>query len=214
MKTAIIEIQGLAPLSGSRNHGAPKKEGESHADYDARTWRDKMHAHPDGRCYVPGIALKFALDWTTQQLGMKIQGRGNKTWASIFAAGVLCPEPIDLLSPAPSRALTSNDVPDPNRKVPVMKDVIEGVNVYCDATGRRGSSSKVWRRFPIVHQWSGMATFLIVNDEITETIFRHHLEMCGRICGLGRYRAQKGGEFGRFRLTAFEWQDEAKLKAA
>jgi hypothetical protein len=30
--------------------------------------------------------LKFALDYTSKQLGIQIAGRGKKTWASVFRA--------------------------------------------------------------------------------------------------------------------------------
>jgi hypothetical protein len=213
MKTAICELEGIAPLSLSAQYNTPKKEGEGHDDYDKRTWRDRAHTHADGRCYLPGISLAKALIATAQQLGVKIPGRRGKGWASVFKSGLMCPEPINLMQPAPTKIVPSGQTPNGPRKVPVMKDELEFVDVYCDAQGRPGSG-KVWRRFPIIHAWSGMATILVVNDEITENVLRHHLNMCGTINGLGRYRAQNGGEFGRFRIIGFEWSDEAKDRVA
>ena len=150
MKTAIATLESLAPYSGSKHVTTPEIEGEPKSAYDERTWREKIYSHPDGRCYIPGQALKRALDATAAQLGLKIKGRGAKTWASLFRAGVLCVEPLDLMAPASGKL------------APVMKDEVEYVDVYCDAVPtRKGSSGRVWRRFPIVPVWSVSAPFLI-----------------------------------------------------
>lgn len=222
MKTAIIEIEGIAPISFSRYHTEPQNEGE-HADaYDKRTWRDKVHAYPDGRVYIPGVVLAKALISTAAQLGYKVPGRGSKRWGSVFKSGLMCPEPIDLFVKAPPRIVAGDQAPSGPRLIPVLKEDAEGavgkpmdhVDVYCDAQGRPGSG-RVWRRFPIVQPpWFGTATIIITNDEIPESVLRKHVEMCGQINGLGRYRPQNGGEFGRFKVTGFEWQDEARPRAA
>lgn len=215
MKIAIVEIEGIAPISFSAQHSTPKMEGEAHDAYDKRTWRERAHAHDDGRCYVPGITLAKALVSTAMQLGEKIPGRGAKRWGSVFKSGLMCPDPIDLMQPAPVKVVASSSAPAGGRAVPVMKDDIEHVDVYCHAEpAKGGSGGRVWRRFPIVHKWSGVATIYVVNDEITEKVLRRHLDMCGQINGMGRWRPQTGGQFGRFKVTAFEWQDEAKVRAA
>jgi hypothetical protein len=199
MKTAMMTIEGIAPISFSANHTTPKFEGESHADYDARTWREKAHVDANGNVVVPGIVLSKALIATAMQMGEKVPGRGSKRWGSIFKSGILAPDPIPLVS----------------NGAPVAKDQLLYVDVYCHADpSKGGAGGRVWRRFPIVHQWSGTATIFVVNDEITETVLKRHLDMTGRINGLGRWRPQSGGEFGRFIVRDFVWADEAKLRAA
>jgi hypothetical protein len=189
MKTAIAALEGIGAISFSYRHEKPMLEGESHGDYDQRTWREKLHYDPTTKeIFVPGMMLKFALDYTAQQLGIKIQGRGIKTWHKIFQSGVICPDRMML---------------------GINYDKVESITIQANADGRRGSGKRVPRIFPIINNgWSGEATFLILNDMITEDIFRLHLIKAGQFCGLGRYAPRVGGYHGRFNVKELLWQDE------
>ena len=213
MKTAVIEIEGIAPYSASAQHSTPHIEGEDHDTYDKRTWREKAHVHADGRVYIPGISLAKGLVSTAMQLGDKVPGRGAKRWGSVFKSGLMSPSPIDLLQPPESRVVTSDVTPNKGWK-PILKDELQYVDVFCDATPGKPSGGRVWRRFPIVHQWSGTATILVINDTITEAVLMRHLELCGQINGLGRWSPRASGEFGRFKVLDLLWQDEAKTRKA
>ena len=94
---------------------------------------------------------------------------------------------------------------------PVVKDELEYVDVYCWGDPSRKSGGRVWRRFPIVHKWSGIATILLTNDTITEAVLRRHLDACGSINGMGRWRPQTSGQFGRFKVIDFTWHGEARF---
>lgn len=189
MKTAVVSIKGIGDISFSRKHDAPKNEGESHADYDERTWREKCHYDSKTReIFIPGIMLKFALDYTAKQLGIQVAGRGKKTWASIFESGVICPDKMML---------------------GMSVDKIERITIQANADGRRGSGVRVPRHFPIMSDWGGTVQFLILNDMITEDMFRLHLVKAGQFCGLGRYAPRRGGHHGRFEVEEMLWHDEA-----
>ena len=189
MKTAVVSIKGIGDISFSRKHDAPKNEGESHADYDERTWREKCHYDAKTReVFIPGIMLKFALDYTAKQLGIQVAGRGKKTWASIFESGVICPDKMML-------GMKVDDIPR--------------ITIQANADGRRGSGVRVPRHFPIMSDWGGTVQFLILNDMITEDMFRLHLVKAGQFCGLGRYAPRRGGHHGRFELEQMLWHDEA-----
>lgn len=189
MKTAVVSIKGIGDISFSRKHDVAKMEGESHADYDERTWREKCHYDAKTReIFIPGIMLKFALDYTAKQLGIQVQGRGKKTWASIFESGVICPDKMML---------------------GMKLDKIERITIQANADGRRGSGVRVPRHFPIMNEWGGTVQFLILNDMISEDMFRLHLVKAGQFCGLGRYAPRRGGHHGRFELEQMLWHDEA-----
>ena len=189
MKTAVVSIKGIGDISFSRKHDAPKNEGESHADYDERTWREKCHYDSKTReIFIPGIMLKFALDYTAKQLGIQVAGRGKKTWASIFESGVICPDKMML-------GMKVDDIPR--------------ITIQANADGRRGSGVRVPRHFPIMSDWGGTVQFLILNDMITEDMFRLHLVKAGQFCGLGRYAPRRGGHHGRFEVEDMLWHDEA-----
>ena len=143
-------------------------------------------------CFVPGTQLKKALDYTSAQLGIRIKGRGTKTWAAVFKSGVICADRVML---------------------GVHKDKVDMVGVLCSATGKPGGA-QVLRRFPLIHDWGGTVTFMILNDMITEDIFRLHLEKSGQFCGLGRYAPRNGGHHGRFQVAGLVWDDEVLAAAA
>lgn len=200
MKEAIVTIEGIASLSMSRvinpdEEAKLREKGESIGDFDKRCWKEKAHYDRETKeCFVPGMALKMHLDWTVGQMGTKIQGRGNKMWKSVFAAGVMCFD---------------------NMMIGTSYDDLEYVDVYCDAQGRKGSTGgRVWRRFPIIHEWGGTVTYTVLDDQIPEEIFRQHMDAAGAICGLGRWRAGVGGQNGRYVVRDFKWKNFARPKAA
>lgn len=202
MKTAISQMEGVGALSFSFRHMAEMLEGESHADYDTRTWTLKCHHDAETKqVFVPGMMLKFSLDYTAAQLGIRIPGRGIKTWAKVFQSGVICPDRM---------MLTRMD-----NETPILLDEVDSITIQANADGRRGSGKRVPRIFPLVNGgWTGTATFLILNDMITEPIFKLHLEKAGQFCGLGRYAPRVGGYHGRFDVKELVWQDEVAEAAA
>jgi hypothetical protein len=65
----------------------------------------------------------------------------------------------------------------------------------------------VTRRFPVFDTWSGIASFTIKDDAITRQMFEDAIHTAGMVVGIGRFRPEKGGTYGRFRVTRFEWED-------
>jgi len=215
MKTAVIEIEGIAPISFSAQYTVAEREGENKGDYDMRTWRERCHVgKDDDRVFMPGKALAKGLVATAMQLGDKVPGRGAKRWGSVFKVGLLCPGELYIMTPAPTTVVPSSQAPSGPQKVDVLKSTIDFVDVYCDATPGKPGGGRVWRRFPVVMNWSTTATIMVVNDLITDRVLKRHVEMCGLINGLGRHRPGQGGDLGRFKLIDFMWHDEAKDKAA
>lgn len=191
MKTAIAEIKGVGAISFSRQHETPKLEGEADDAHDLRTWRERAHYDgKTGECFVPGVMFKFALDYTAAQLGLKIKGRGIKTWRTVFESGVICADRLML---------------------GVKKDQLDMIGVQCNPQGKRGGGGRVLRRFPIIHDWGGTIEFMILNDMITEDVFKLHLVKAGQFCGLGRYAPRNRGHHGRFEVCNMVWHDEAMV---
>lgn len=196
MKICTVGIRGVAPISFSRmidDEIVPKMEGECAEDYDRRVWREKCHTDANGMVFVPGMAFKFSLDYTAKQLGLKIDGRGRKTWIDLFKTGVTVPYNLEL---------------------GVHRDQLEMIKLNVHANGTRGSGKRVPRRFPVLQAWGGTLTFWVLNDEINEAIFHRHVVQAGILDGVGRYRAGVGGTNGRYQIESFAWQDNAEPLAA
>lgn len=192
MKLCRAHLENIpgSPYSQSALQDIEKLDRETHEDYDVRTWRDKCTINPGGQVCIPAMGLKQSIDSAAYKLGVKVPNRRGATYKNFFASGFFCNE----------------DVPIANGKI-LTKDDATMVKISANADGRRGSGTRVPRRFPEFGKWHGIAEFTIVDDIITQDIFEHHVRTAGMIVGIGRYRPENGGKNGRFLVRKFEWQD-------
>jgi len=192
MKTAIADIQSVSGIIFSAPHFNAMQAGESARDYELRIWRERAYYdEKTGECFIHGRMFKRALDYTASQLKMQIEDRKGKRWRNVFKFGVFCPGHLMLgINKADLEAFELRIATQCGKYIPARK------------------------RFPIVPNWSGSIEFCVVNDLITEDVFRLHLEKAGEICGLGAHRPAHGyGSFGRFEVTKIVWH-ETQDKAA
>jgi hypothetical protein len=184
MKTAVCSLKSAAPYSQSKRYVVPKLEKESHADYEARTWRERLHTTPDGNVFIPPMSFKNCLAEVAQFLSVKIPGKGKATWTKHFLAGVLVSEPLIL----------------PNKK-----DAVTGEWLYVPSDGKRGGGTRVDKCFPVIPSWKGDVTFYVLDETITQDVFREHLQEAGKFIGIGRFRPRNGGYYGRFEVLDVKW---------
>lgn len=185
MKVCTAHLKSVSAYSQSRAHPTPKLEKESPDDYERRTWREKCHYDADGALFIPGMSFKMALDSAAKFLGHKIPGRRNATYTKHFLSGVL------VLDNAP---------------INIKKDEVEEERLYVNADGVRGSGKRVWRSFPLIHEWETELAFYIADETITEKVFVDHLQEAGKFIGVGRFRPQSGGFKGRFEVVGSTWE--------
>jgi len=184
MKEITIHIESAAPYSQSRFHNTPRLEQESHEAYEERTWREKGHYDKDGIMYLPPMALKACIDTAVKFRKRKGPSGGASTWTKNFVSGIMFMEPI-LLG--------------------VHKDDVESWGGMQNADGKVGSGTRVFRIFPEVLQWKASTNVTIFDPAITEKIFTEVLEDAGRFIGVGRFRPQNRGFYGRFEIDKIEW---------
>jgi hypothetical protein len=48
---------------------------------------------------------------------------------------------------------------------------------------------------------------VIFDDTITKEVFERHLTEAGRFVGIGRFRPENGGIYGRFTAGPFSWSE-------
>lgn len=185
MKTAICTLAAVSPYSQSRAHETPKNDRETADAFETRTWREKCHVTPGGNIFIPPMAFKQAIDAAAKMLGMQIPGKGKATYTKYFLSGVLCTE---------------------GRVLPETKETVGEDRVYCNADGIRGSGKRVWRRFPRIESWRGDLPVAILANEITREVFEETLRQAGNFVGIGRFRPQSGGFYGRFAVERIRWQ--------
>jgi len=186
MNTVTASIVGLAPIQFSKYIQTPRNNRESPQDYEARTWQERMHVNPKtGRLFIPGMAFKKSMDSVARFLGDKIKGKRNATWTKHFLSGVL---------------------PNGNAELDITPDKAEKYPLFVPSDGKPGGGTRVLRFFPIIREWATEITFTIIDDEITQDIFKRHLEQAGQLVGVLAFRPEHGGYFGRFEVKKLVWK--------
>jgi hypothetical protein len=192
---ATITIEGTSPYSQSRDHDEPRLEGESHDDFDRRTWRSKLSVREIGgkrTVVIPAHGLHQALAAAAKYSKKQIQGAGRATYTAKFNSG------IAILADAPLNI-------DP--------DTVKSISISANVDGVRGSGKRVPRRFPEMPAWSTTFEVVILDPVIAEDVFREIVELAGLFIGLGRFRPEKGGINGRFVVKRIDWIDNRRAAA-
>lgn len=195
ISVASLHISGISPLSQSRQHDDEKLKGESFGDYDLRTWRSKLNVSDiNGKKTVilPAHGVQQCVAAAAKYSKRQIPGQGKATWTAKFTAG------IALLS-------------DPALNIDPM--TVGSIVISANADGVRGSGKRVMRKFPQIPEWESKFDIHILDPIITEEVFREMVEIAGMFIGLGRFRPEKGGTNGRFKIVSLKWQDNRKLAA-
>jgi hypothetical protein len=188
MKIAICKLKSTSPYSQGRYHETPELPKELKKDYEVRTWREKLHYLPEtGRVFIPPMSFAVSLKEAAKYLNIQIPGKGKSTYTKNFDSGVMVTEPLVLT---------------------IKKDEVECENVFVPADGRRGGTSRVMKSFPLIRSWEGTVTYFILDDIITEDVFRRVLEASGNLIGVGRFRPRNCGYYGRFEILDIKWNEK------
>lgn len=184
MKIAIATLESISPYSQSRHHETPKLERELPHDYEVRTWRERLHVDDNGHIFIPPMAFKNCIAEAAKFLSRQIPGKGKSTYTKHFEAGILVIDPLVL---------------------PMKKEDAEREELFLPADGRRGSGKRVLKIYPLIRKWSGEVTFHVLDEIITEQVFREHIEEAGKFIGIGRFRPRNNGYYGRFAVKSVAW---------
>ena len=184
MRVCTATLESMTPYSPSLPFKSERGDKESHNDFEKRCWREKAHANEKGEVFIPAMMLKYSVDEACKRLGLKVQGGKGATYTKYFQAGVYCFEgPL----------------------LGIKVDDLVGEWVYCHADGKRGSGTRVMRCFPVIQQWKCDARFGVLDPKIPDDIFEQCLREAGLFVGLGRFRPQNQGYYGRFKVTKTAW---------
>jgi len=183
MKTFKLTIEGISPYSQSRFHDPQKIGKETNDDMEKRTWKDRVHVGDDGAPFMPPMSLKKSLDSASSYLG-KIPGERNATYTKRFKSGLLIIGPIGLR--VGKRDATLDD--------------FDGEWLFLDATGKAGGT-RVKRCMPRILNWWADATLYVVDEILTKAVLTSAISNAGLLVGVGRFRPEKGGFYGRYRLA-------------
>jgi hypothetical protein len=195
-RTVVAHIKGTSPYSQSKHYddseyfNVPKLPKERPDQYEKRTWRERLHVTSTGHVFIPAMAFKNGLSSIAKYLGIQIPGKGKATFTKHFEAGVLVLE-------------------GPVIQPLIRKENVDSEWLFLPADGKRGGPKRVMKCMSVIHEgWEADVTFYILDDTITEEIFKQHLEEFGRFIGLGRFRPERNGFYGRFQVESVNWGGE------
>ncbi|HPQ70608.1 MAG TPA: hypothetical protein PKW95_15900 [bacterium] len=185
---AKFSIIGQSPYSNSRYLNIEKGQNQSYDEWEDEHWREKLHYDRDGQVFIPPMALHYALSETAKFLGKKVKG-SQRGFTAQFTKGIA----ID------QRLYLGVHIEDPR---------IYPEKIHVPSDGKRGGAKRVARVFPTIDEWRTEATVHIAAPEITKDIFEEHIVATGFFNGLGRFRPQNNGYYGRFVVEDLVWKQK------
>lgn len=190
MKTAIVTLKSLTPITFGKYHQTEKLNKESAEDYELRTWRNKCHTENDN-CIIPGIMIANCIRESAKYLNIQIKGKGKSTYTKHFDSGISLFDNINL-----------------NYKKEQLTEEENMIAVHVPSDGMRGGTKRVMRYFPKFNSWQGTIKVYIGDDIITPDIFESVVINAGSLIGLGTWRPRNRGNNGRFELVDMNWEDQ------
>ena len=172
-----VEIKGISALLMNRFiEGSLEEVNIRKGEAKQKNPADKLYTNSDGSAYIPSTYIRGALIEAGKSL--KIQGKGKSTYSKLIGSTVMVyPDAITI---------------NPNKWEPYT---ITAVN---PTTKGRVSVTR-----PKFNEW-GLKFEIIATDDISSDKLEIILVEAGRYVGIGDWRPQKKGMFGKFIVTKFE----------
>jgi len=184
MPIAIAHLVSLSPYSQSDFIASKKEDNESDLDWERRVWRERIHGR-DGLVYIPATQFGAAIKGAAAYLTQRVPGTGGKgTFRKHFDSGVFVYE--DLL-------------------LDVRVEEVEGEWLMLPSNPNNPKSGRVPKCMPRIAAWEGTVQYTIYDAIITEAIFAETLRISGIQMGLGRFRPEKKGIYGRYEVKELLW---------
>lgn len=189
LKTCTVRVEGFSPYSPGKAVESEKKKSETHEQFDARTWSEKCLTNKDGEVVIPSMSIQRALIVAAKGLDLKI---GKKGVAGFVEIGC---------SPTDHHRLFHKD----GKPVKLADMASEKLFVPSDgkALHKGGKGQRVWRTFPIIQAWDAELTLCLLHEALdNKETLGQLFEQVGKFVGVGRFRPERGGYYGRFSVKA------------
>lgn len=198
IRDMAIKIQGVSPLLMNRDdlrmidpEKYSKKRSEEYIDMEERIWRDKAHFEigsvvENPKVVVRDIWIKKSLLASQKQSGCPIAPPGSRkktdTLRNYFISGVLINDSI---------------IFDKNKNVVTKNDLIP----FKSMVRPQKTGGKVCCIRPMIETgWHCTINIIIADVAIKEENIIQCLEWAGTYNGIGDWRVERGGQFGRFQV--------------
>ena len=193
MKTITVTIEGVASLLQHRFGEQAEADVQASTRLvgprrgTPREEAEKVaYRFPDGSHYHPGASIARLL----REAGSnhKMTGTRKSAKFAVPSAVIVTEDAIPLV--------------DPDTKTPIVEFEVDSRPVVIPAT-----KGRVMRHRPRHDRWQMTFHLQIDDNMLPVTFVQELLEEGGRKLGIGDFRPEKGGPFGRFAITS--WQNGA-----
>ena len=178
MKTYEVEIKGVTPLLFNKFNEADisdKVKKRTGAVADKNV-EDKLYKTDDGQVYTPATHLIGCIGNAAKEF--KIPGKRTSTYSKLVASSISV-EPFAIV----------------HKK---QKWDVFSISAVIPATRGRAMVHR-----PRLNEWA-LAFTMGVDDGVPEETLKNILDHAGQYVGIGDWRPQKRGQFGKFIVTKFE----------
>jgi hypothetical protein len=186
MYEAKFHLESVTPYGPGKFYEVPKLPKELSKDYEIRTWRERCNYDKEGFVFFPRMGFKYCLISASAFLDEQIPGKGKRTYKKRFEAGIDIIEDLHL---------------------PFRKDEVEGEWFMVPSDGKAGGTTRVPKCFPVIPTWDGDLRILVMDDLITKPVLEKHVAEAGKFVGIGRFRPERRGFYGRFIYTSVEYTE-------
>ena len=179
MKKYKVEITGITPLLQNKpeQYGFDEQwvQKKASTDWEAEGLK-KLYINSDGVIYQPATHIDRALIEAGKKL--KVKGQGKATYSKLFGSMV---------------AVEEFEIQHKKQDYTIHKCL-----VVIPAT-----KGRVMRYRPMFKNWA-LEFHIEFEDEISPEVVKEALEIAGRYVGIGDWRPEKKGKFGKFQVTEFK----------
>jgi hypothetical protein len=187
MKVYTVKLQGTTPMLFGRQYVVPKLSKESAAEYEERTWQERLHKDEAGNVVLSPLSIKNCLRDAAKYLSEPIQGKGKSTYTKHFKSGVMVFEQTLLKD---------------SKGQPIKAEAVEPLWLNVPSDGMTGGTKRVPKAFPQIKEWQGTVDISVLDDMISKDVLLRHLTEAGNFIGLGAMRVANGGISGRFKVVS------------
>lgn len=179
MKKYKVEITGITPLLMNKpeQYGFDEQwvEKKASTDWEAEALK-KLYINSKGTIYQPATHLERALIEAGKKI--KVKGQGKATYSKLFGSMISVDE-FEIVHKKQSYGIHKSLVVIPSTK------------------------GRIMRYRPIFNEWS-LEFHISGEEEITPAVIKEGLEIAGKYVGIGDWRPEKKGKFGKFQITKFK----------
>ena len=179
MKTYNVEIKGTTPLLQNK----PEEYGfdeewvtkKASNEYEKEGLK-KLYVNSDGVIYQPATHIERALIEAAKKI--RVKGRGKATYSKLFGSMVSIPT-LDITH------------------------LVDDYEIFKALVVIPSTKGRVMRYRPMFRDWA-LKFVIEFEDEIPSEVIKEALEIAGRYVGIGDWRPEKKGKFGKFQVVYFK----------